>query len=208
MLLGLVLWPAHLAAANDDPIVAGQRLSALVGSARYNSELRTYLTGYETWIGPCPDPTVESRIQTLVLQKTIPFPGVPTPQEPQWIDIVQIGGCARPYERPVYATVHEGKTVFYAHLLGSTRTEPNLQHATVHELIAAEKAAAIASGCPQTQPVRVLTTAFVSQTETEYGKAWRETWTLANCRGAKQVTIDFRPDHTGGIKAKLNGYAD
>ena len=133
LLLGLVPWPANLADANDDPIVAGQRLSALVGSARYNSELRTYLTGYETWIGPCPDPSVESRIQTLVLQKTIPFPGVPTPQEPQWIDIVQIGGCARPYERPVYATVHEGKTVFYAHLLGSTRTEPNLQHATVHE---------------------------------------------------------------------------
>lgn len=191
----------YAARADDavDPLVDNRRLSAIVVSAQYREDLTRYLTGYESWVGPCPDPKISEPVQTLVLQQTIPFPGVSVPLEPQWIEIVRISGCAQSYERPVYATLHEGKYVFFAQLLGSTRAQPILQDRAVKQLVAEEKKLAIASGCPQTQPVRVLTTAYVSESATEYGKAWRETWTVANCHGLKHVSVAFQPDHTGTI---------
>lgn len=198
------LWPVPAGVAGaDNPQVNDRPLSEFVATRDYLEDLERYLHGYEAWIGPCPTAHIAGRVRTMVLQKTVPFPEVPVPSEAQWVEIVRITGCTRPYERPVYVTVDQGKTIFYAHLLGTTRTEPQLQHRAVNSLIAAEKAAAIASGCPQTQPVRVITTAYVSEFSTEYGKGWRETWTLANCRGLKQVPIEFKPDHTGGIAIRF-----
>lgn len=200
------LWPLQgRADATVDPLVGDRPLSEFVSSKAYLEELKRYLTGYETWVGPCPDPQVADRLRTLVLQKTVSFPGVVSPVEAQWIEVVRIAGCANDYERPVYVTRDRGKTVFYAHLLGTTRTEPRLQHRVLNSLVASEKTAAIAAGCPQTQPVRVITTAYVSEFSTEYGKAWRETWTLANCRGLKKLTIDFKPDHAGSITIRFSG---
>ena len=131
---------------------------------------------------------------------------MPTPLEPQWVDIVEVSGCAKPYERPVYATLRDGKTVFFAQLLGSTRAQPYLQDRTVKRLVKEQKQAAIASGCEQTHPVRVITTAYVSERGTEYGNAWKETWTIANCRGLKQVPVQFTPDHTGAIKISFEAW--
>jgi len=204
--VAFALWPFGAAADSAvDPLVNDRPLSELVASQDYLEDLERYLIGYETWVGPCPDPQVAGRIKTLVLQKTVSFPEVEAPMEAQWIEVVRIAGCTNPYERPVYVTVDQGKTVFFAHLLGSTRTQPRLQHRALNNLIAAEKSAAIASGCPQTQPVRVITTAYVSEFSTEYGRAWRETWTIANCRGLKNVPIEFKPDHTGGIAIRFEG---
>ena len=197
------LLPGQAAADAVDPIVDNRPLSTIVKSKQYLDRLRTYLTGYETWIGPCPAPRVAAPHRTLVLQKTIPFPGVDVPQEPQWITMVRISGCARPYERAVYATISDGKPVFYAQLLGSTKAEPNLQDRAVKALIEVEKGAAVASGCPSTQPVRVLTTRFVSEASNEYGKAWQEEWTVANCKGLKRVALRFIPDHTGAVQVEF-----
>lgn len=194
-------------AADDavDPIVDNRPLSTIVKSRQYLDDLTTYLTGYETWVGPCPAPRISQPLKTLVLQRTIPFPGVATPLEPQWITVVRISGCARPYERAVYATVQNGKHVFYAQLMGTTRTEPNLQDQTLKAVVESEKRIAISSGCPITQPVRVLTASYVSEASTEYGKSWRESWTIINCKGAKQVPITFTPDHTGAITTEFAG---
>ncbi len=189
-----------------DPLVNGRRLSAIVASAQYREDLTRYLTGYESWVGPCPAPQISAPIETLVLQQTIPFPGVPAPVEPQWVVIVKVSGCTQAYERPVYATLRDGKTVFFAQLLGSTRAQPNLQDRTLKRLVTEQKKAAIASGCEQTQPVRVLTTKYVSERGTEYGSAWRETWTIANCNGLKKVPVQFTPDHTGGIKVSFEAW--
>ena len=194
------------AADGADPIVDGRRLSTIVASAQYREDLTRYLTGYESWVGPCPAPQISAPIETLVLQQTIPFPGVPVPLQPQWVDIVRITGCAQPYERPVYATLRDGKTVFYAQLLGSTRAQPFLQDRTLKRLVVEQKKAAIASGCEQTQPVRVLTTAYVSESGTEYGNSWRETWTVANCNGLKKVPVQFTPDHSGKIKVSFDAW--
>lgn len=204
MLSALV--PTAFGAEDDvDPIVDNRPLSKIVKSKQYLDALTTYLTGYETWVGPCPASRISRPLKTLVLQRTIPFPGVATPLEPQWITIVRISGCARPYERAVYATVQNGKFVFYAQLIGTTRTEPNLQDQTLKAVVESEKQIAIASGCPITQPVRILTATYVSEASSEYGKSWRETWTIINCNGAKQVPITFTPDHTGAITPEFAG---
>ncbi|MGI9415912.1 MAG: hypothetical protein ACR2PM_19725 [Hyphomicrobiales bacterium] len=200
-----VLAVAPPAVAEIEPSVNDLPLSSFVKTRQYVEDLRRYLIGYESWIGPCPDPDPGVRVRTLVPKQSLPFPGVDGPAAPQWIEIIRIGGCSTPYERPVHVGVSAGKTVFYAHLLGSTRTQPVLQHKAMTALIAAEKRAAIRSGCQQTHPVRVLTTAFVSETRAEYGTAWREVWTLANCRGLKKVPIRFTPDHTGGISFAFEG---
>ena len=135
----------------------------------------------------------------------MPLPDADLFDTAQWIEVIRIEGCSKTYDRPVYVGVSGGKTVFYARLLGSTRTPPVLQHKAMTALIGAEKVAAIRSGCQQTQPVRVLTTAFVSETKVEYGTAWNELWTIANCRGLKKIPIRFTPDHTGGMSFGFEG---
>lgn len=193
------------AAAGFEPSVKNLPLSSLVKTRQYVEDLRRYLIGYETWIGPCPSADPGKRVRTLLLNQTVPLPDAELFDAPQWIEVIRIEGCDRPYERPVYVGVSKGKTVFYARLLGGTRTTPVLQHKAMTALIAAEKIAAIRSGCQQTQPVRVLTTAFVSETKVEYGTAWNESWTIANCRGLKQIPMRFTPDHTGGISFAFEG---
>ena len=210
VLLGLALFvagPGVPAAQQDavDPLVDGQRLSDLVRSKAYLDGLATYLTGYETWLGPCPSPKVSKPVRTLVLQGTIRFPGVAAPTQPQWVSVVRITGCARPYERAVYATVHRGKPVFHANLMGSTRADPALQQRALKALVGAEKLAAEKVGCEATHPVRILTTAFGSEAQSEYGKSWEETWTIANCRGAKRVMLRFTPDHSGAMAIEISG---
>ena len=98
------------------------------------------------------------------------------------------------------------KRFFSLSCWGSTRAQPFLQDRTVKRLVKEQKQAAIASGCEQTQPVRVITTAYVSERGTEYGNAWKETWTIANCRGLKQVPVQFTPDHTGAIKISFEAW--
>lgn len=188
-----------------DPLVGEQRLSDLVRSKAYLDGLATYLTGYETWLGPCPSPRVSKPVRTLVLQRTIRFPGVASPTQPQWVSVVRISGCARPYERAVYATVSDGKPVFHANLIGTTRADPALQERALKALVNVEKLAAQKAGCQSTHPVRILTTAFDSEAQSEYGKSWQETWTIANCRGVKRVPLRFTPDHGGALTIEING---
>ena len=201
----VALGNAPAAAAEIEPSVKDLPLSTFVKTRQYVEDLRRYLIGYETWVGPCPSADPGKRVKTLVLTQTVPLPDSTVFDTPQWIEVIRIEGCSKPYERPVYVGVSAGKMVFYARLLGGTRTQPVLQHKAMTALIAAEKQAAIRSGCQQTQPVRVLTTAFVSETKVEYGTAWNEVWTIANCRGLKKVPMRFTPDHTGGISFAFEG---
>ena len=196
---------APASATGFEPSVNDLPLSSFVKTRQYVEDLRRYLIGYETWIGPCPSADPGVRVKTLLLNRTVPLPDAELFDTAQWIEVIRIKGCAKTYDRPVYVGVSGGKTVFYARLLGGTRTPPVLQHKAMTALIKAEKDAAIRSGCQQTQPVRVLTTAFVSESKVEYGTAWNERWTIANCRGLKEIPIRFTPDHTGGMSFAFEG---
>lgn len=196
----VVIAAAAPAAAQSEPQVGGTSLSAYVATADYLDRLNAYIVGYETWIGPCPDPEPVQRVDVLLAQRTVPLPGDPDPGAPQWIERLRITGCAADYERTVYVSMRGAKPVFHARLLGSSRTTPRLEGEAVTAVIAAEHAAAVAAGCPETRPVRVLGAAYEDRFDTEYGTGWHETWMIADCRGARHIAMTFTPDHTGGTR--------
>ena len=196
------------AAAQSEPQIDGVALSRYVAGGEYQSLLNAYIVGYETWIGPCPDPEPVERIGVLLPQSSVPLPGDPDPGAPQWIEQLRITGCARDYERYVYVSMKASRPVFHARLLGSSRTTPRLEEEAVAAVIAVEHAAAVANGCPETQPVRVFTATYTDRFDGEYGAGWRETWLIADCRGARDIALTFTPDHTGGTRIDFPAAAD
>ncbi len=187
-----------VAQAQSEPEIDGMPLSRYVSSPQYLERLHTYVIGYETWIGPCPDPEPVTREQTLLPQRSIALPGDPDPGAPQWIEIVSVAGCRNAYQRPVFVSVKGKKPLFHAVLMGSTKTSPAVQAEAVAALVEQERESAMKRGCQATAPVRVLTTAFQSSFQSEYGTGWRETWTIVDCAGVRNVPVRFAPDHTGG----------
>jgi len=201
---GLAVAIQSNASAQSEPTVDGVALGTYVATADYVARLNTYIVGYETWIGPCPDPEPVARIGTLLPQRTVRLPGNPDPSAPQWIEMMRIGGCGTPYERPVYVSAKGGKPVFHAVLLGSTQTSPQVQAEAVDALIATERDEAAARGCPMTQPVRILSTAYGSEFEAEYGRGWTETWSIIDCAGLREIDIRFAPDHSSAMRFELS----
>jgi hypothetical protein len=192
-----LLAPAASAAAQSEPRVGDVPLARYVSTASYLEQLNTYIVGYETWIGPCPDPEPVERVNVLLPESSVPLPGNPDPAAPQWIEQLRVTGCSAPYERFVYVSARGDTPVFHARLLGTSRTTPKLESDAVEAVVAAERDAAVARGCPATQPVRVFTATFDERFDAEYGTGWRETWQIADCRGVRDLTLTFTPDHSG-----------
>ncbi len=173
-------------------------LAAYIATEYYSDRLTTYLVGYETWIGPCPDPEPLELVGTYLQDRSVSLPGAPDLGALQWVEIVSVGGCSVPYQRLVYVSLKEDEPVFYARLLGNTQTSPRLEHDAVRTVVEQEHEAAVLNGCPVTFPLRILSTVSGDRFDTEYGEGWDETWTVLDCHGAREITLQFQPDHTGG----------
>jgi hypothetical protein len=191
--------PATFVQALDEPMVGDVALSEFVATDQYDERLITYLVGYETWIGPCPSPEPVERVTTLLTQNSVPLPGEPDLDAPQWIELLRVTGCDVDYERLVFVSLKDGKPLFHAQLMGSTRASPKLEAETIRTLIETEGGPEGASGCPETFPIRVFSAAFDESFQTEYGAGWRESWLLADCNGTREVEVTFTPDHAGSI---------
>jgi len=211
---------AHAAAPNDDagtdaalpgsitpsyppvpeaPEIDGAPLQDYLNSAEYIERLVTYLIGYETWIGLCVDAEPQDRVRTWMVTDPVALPGADPLTGPQWIEVVEIEGCGRRYQRMVYATVADDKTVFHARLPGDSRTDPLVQHAAVTDLRRRFSEIAWERGCDRADHARVIAGEVEEGWPQETENRWRENWVVHTCEGVATVPVIFTRGEGGVV---------
>lgn len=148
-------------------------------------------------VAGCKAPKVSGRITAKVLRTPLAMPGIGLPKSMQWVDVVRIEGCGKPFGRKVIATVKDGQAVFFSYLHGSTKTTPKLQFETMRHLLTKERSRSTKAGCKKNSPLILNTTEFVAEAKVETGTMWREAWTITNCKGKRVVGVLFVPDASG-----------
>lgn len=186
-------------ASTQLPPVDGQVLQKILNSKDYLEHLVRYLIGYETWIGICTDAEPDQRLRTLMITEPVRLPGIDGISTPQWLEVIQIKGCNRSYERMIYATYHDGKPVFHAQISGSTKTTPQLQHETLAALRARETERAHQAGCERADSARILAANLDPDWAGGTDREWREIWVVHSCKGVKKVPVLFGPGADGTV---------
>ncbi len=181
------------------PEIDGKPFQDYLNSSDYLERLITYLVGYETWIGICTDAEPVNRVRTWMATEPVPLPGAERIDGPQWIEIVEIEGCQRTYQRMVYATVSDGNPVFHARLPGDSKAEPLLQHRAVTELREQQSEWSWTQGCDRVDRARILAGEVDKSWPGTTDTSWREEWVVHTCKGVKRVPVIFTPGADGEI---------
>ncbi len=193
--------PAQLSFAQSKASQA--KLKKLLNSPGYVKKLQFILSRYEASVSGCKAPKVAGRISAKLLRKPVAMPGVGMPKTLQWIDIVRVEGCGKPFSRKVIATVHKGQAVFFPYLSGSTKTSPRMQFEAMRQVLARERTRSTKAGCKKNSPLTLSTTKFVAEAKVSTGTMWRESWTVQNCKGKRAVGILFAPDPKGKMTISI-----
>ncbi len=188
---------------DESPTVNGQPLRSILNDKAYLDQLVRYLIGYETWIHICTDAEPMERLRTLMVGEPQRMPGIDGFSSPQWLEVIQVRGCNRTYERLIYATYHDGKPVFHAQVSGSTRTGPRLQHEAVTALRARETERARAAGCESTDRARIVAAELDGAWPQTSDTHWRELWVVYSCKGTSEVPVQFFTGDDGNVTFKF-----
>ncbi|MCP5080845.1 MAG: hypothetical protein GY948_04030 [Alphaproteobacteria bacterium] len=180
-----------------------QELKKLLNSKPYVNKLRFVVSRYEASVNGCKAPNVVGRTGLTLLDARVPMPGIGVPASAQWMDVVGVKGCGKPYQRRVVGARHKGQTVMFPYLSGSTRTTPVVQFETMRLVLNEERKHATAAGCKAEDLVSVATTRFVASAKAEHGTMWRESWTVKSCKGVRNVGLQFAPDKNGHVAVTL-----
>ncbi len=199
---GLVLCSAH--SANSAPSTKEQRnLKTYLNSPSYVNKLRFVVARYEASVNGCKTPKVAGRTGAKLLKTRVAMPGIGVPKSAQWIDIVRVEGCGKPFRRKVIAAQHKGQAVMFPYLNGSTRTTPKLQFETMKLVLRTERKRSTKAGCKKKSLLAISNSKYVASAKVEHGTMWRESWTVKNCKGNRKVGVLFAPDKDGKITVSL-----
>ena len=179
--------------------VDGKPIQAVLNDKTYVNQLVRYLVGYETWIHICTDAEPEERLRTLIVSEPLRMPGIEGIPRPLWLEVIRVRGCNRTYERLVYATYRDGKPVFHAKVAGSSRTKPDVQHATVTALRRRETERAHAAGCERSDKARVIAAELDKSWPEMSETQWREIWVVYTCKGSRDVPVRFDAGEDGVV---------
>lgn len=205
-LVVLAAAPLLLSAPNVDaaPSTADERkLKKYLNSAAYVNKLRFIVSRYEASVNGCKTPKVAGRTSAKLLKARVAMPGIGVPTSTQWVDIVRVEGCGKPFRRKVIAAHHNGQAVMFPYLKGSTRTTPKLQFDTMKLVLSAERKRSTKAGCKKKSPLTISNSKFVAAAKVQNGTMWRESWTVKSCKGNRKVGILFAPDKDGKITVSI-----
>lgn len=189
----------HYPPVPAEPLVDGTPLQVILNSAAYLERLVTHLVGYETWIGICADAAPLARKRTWVVTEAVGLPGAEVIESLEWMEIIELEGCGKTYERIVYATHAAGKPVFHVRLPGNSRAEPIIQHAAITALRERESETSWRHGCQHADHARIIAGEVDETWQPAVEGAWREVWAVHTCNGVKHVPVLFQPGEDGGV---------
>lgn len=182
--------------------VNGVSLSDYLGSPAYWAKLKQFAVKYERALGPCRTAEVNRRYKALPAKHAYKVPRLGTP--PQWIEILNIEGCKTPYRRGVVVFLIKGQPKFMPILHGTSKADPFLQVDVMRMLLPAARAQASKKNCANAKDVRILGAKLTTETRTNMGPVWNETWRIADCRGVKDYTVRFAPSPRGGTTIRIS----
>jgi len=187
------------AAPGDPPVeIGGMPFAKFINSQFYFTELAREVLAYEAGVGPCTGSDNVSRVQMGRPQIAMEFPKLGFP--PQWMEVVQVSGCEPIHDRAVLV-LYVDRRLIYLPLIGGSglsRFDAVLQRDVIGALVAAERVHAQRAGCALRDHIGIVTTKVIARVEKADGLYWEEIWTIANCRGEKELTVGFAPSSSGG----------
>ncbi|MEM7302702.1 MAG: hypothetical protein AAF468_16620 [Pseudomonadota bacterium] len=182
--------------------ISGLSLSDYLGSHEYWSRLKSFTERFDGALGPCPSAELNKRIKAVPAKYPFSVPRLGTP--PQWIEILQIDGCTKPFQRQVVVFYVNGKTQFMPLMAGTTRADPFLQADVLKVLLPAARAKASKMRCQNAKNVRLLGTRYDAQTGEFEGQGWKETWRVFDCHGSHDYSVRFTTSSRGGTSFRIS----
>lgn len=164
-------------------------------SSGYESQLINYTLSYEKGLGPCSKPLIQKRVRATPLKRPVTFAGVGTP--PQWLEIIEIGGCKKTFERTIFTAIVKGKIRHVALLRGKSFTDPRLQWDIIKAILPAARIQARKKGCKRNS-VRMIGAKAEGERDPGDKSPWNETWVMADCDGVFEYEVSLTPDPKGG----------
>lgn len=184
--------------------VSGIPLEDFLNSQSYLRVLRFQAMKHERSYGPCNTPQFIRRLQTGRPQilRSIPEYG----PAPQWIEVIEIGGCSKAHQLHMLIALVDDAPRFYPILPGNglSLLDFTISNDVMNTLINFEKQHAEAAGCSVNAPIRIHNISLLSYAKTKKGMNWDEAWDVSNCKVHKILTVNFTTSPDEGTNFTIN----
>lgn len=178
--------------------ISGIPIQNFLQSNSYLKVLEQAVMAHETTLGACRTPTFKGRVNFAAphIPRAFPDAGV----VPQWLEIVEIEGCEEPFERFVLVGVVDNAPAFHPLLAGNALSllDMVVEKDVLTTLLASEREHSLASGCLETDNIRIHDTKLLSHKQEEDTLYWNEAWRISDCKAQKTLTIEFKTNPSTG----------
>ncbi len=197
--------PERQAEANELPqMISGIPLADFLNSSSYLRVLRFQAMKHERTYGPCNTPQFIRRVQTGQPQilRSIPEYG----PAPQWIEVVEIGGCNKAHQLHMLIALVNDAPRFFPILPGNglSLLDFTISADVMKTLVNFEKEHAEAAGCNSKAAIRIHNIRLLSYKKKDKGMSWDEAWDVSNCKAHKVLTVNFTSDPVEGTNFTIN----
>ncbi len=184
--------------------IGGVPFSNFLRSRSYLRILKNNALSHERAYGMCSTPVFQGRVETGRPQapRSLPVFGI----VPQWIEVVEIGGCKTTHQLHVLIALVDGAPRFYPLLPGDglSLLDFTITNDVMSTLIEFEKSHALTAGCKKTDPIRIHRIRLVNYKKDDENIVWNEIWDIANCKTRKSLTVNFTANPTIGTRFTIH----
>ncbi len=184
--------------------IDGIPFSSFLQSHSYLRILKSNALNHERVYGICSTPVFRGRIETgrPLAPRALPAFGV----VPQWIEIVEIGGCKTPHKLQVLIALINGAPEFYPLLPGDglSLLDFTITNDVMSTLIEFETTYALNAGCKKSDSIRIHRVKLVEYQKSDENIIWNEIWDIANCKVKKSLTVNFTANPTTGTRFTIH----
>ncbi|MEM7621421.1 MAG: hypothetical protein AAF228_13425 [Pseudomonadota bacterium] len=184
--------------------VAGLPIHSFLHSKAYKHVLEKNIIAYEKKFGPCASPRFAGRVDVArsKIPKSFPEAGL----IPQWIEIIKIEGCDKPFNRFVLVGVINDVPTFHPMLSGNALSllDMVVEKDVLATLMESEHKHASISGCQKADMIRIHDAQLLSHKQEGETLYWNEVWHISNCKDFKKLTIRFETNPRTGTQFSIH----
>lgn len=176
-------------------LINGIPFAKFIETNGYREALRKSIINFEKEFGPCETATVKKRRTVVVPKIQVKFPD--GGKVPQWIEVMDMMGCDKPFLRAVLVGQLKNSFKFLPLVPGTGISSVIDQWDVIKTLVPAEKLNAEKAGCGQDDKIRIHGHYLTDKKKDGSDLVWNENWKLMTCKGPKVIKVAFKTDGEG-----------
>ncbi|MGH1352553.1 MAG: hypothetical protein ACRBBN_17360 [Methyloligellaceae bacterium] len=184
--------------------IGGVPFGNFLQSNSYLRILKNNALKHERIYGVCSTPVFRGRIETgrPLAPRSLPVYGT----VPQWIEVVEIGGCKTTHKLHVLIAIVNDAPHFYPLLPGDglSLLDFTITNDVMSTLIEFETTHALTAGCKKSDTIRIHKVRLIDYQKSEENFTWNETWEIANCKSTKTLKVNFTANPTTGTRFTIH----